>query len=117
MESLFSEIKAELAHALWKAAKASGYEVNESSVTVEASKAFGDVSSSIALKIAKQTKSNPIKVAEKIASAVKSPEYVTKITTENGFINFHFGRTQFVDLFSTTRSWRRRSGRSRWTKR
>ena len=98
MESLFSEIKAELADALWKAAKASGYEVNESSVTAEASKAFGDVSSAIALKIAKQTKSNPIKIAEKIASAVKSPEYVTKITTENGFINFHLGRTQFVDL-------------------
>jgi arginyl-tRNA synthetase len=99
MESLFSEIKAELADVLWKAAKASGYEVNESSVTAEVSRAFGDVSSSIAMKIAKQTKSNPIKIAEKIASSAKSPEYVTKITTENGFINFHLGRTQFMDLF------------------
>ncbi len=99
MESLFSEIRAELEHSLWNAAKAAGYETSESSVGVEASKAFGDASSSIALKLAKQTKSNPAKVAEKIASSVKSPEYVTKITTENGFINFHFGRTQFVDLF------------------
>jgi len=98
MESLFSEIKAELADALLKAAKSSGYQAAESSVTVEESRAFGDASSAIALKIAKQTKSNPVDVAKKIASAVKSPEYVTKITIENGFINFHFGKTQFMDL-------------------
>ncbi|MDE1865472.1 MAG: arginine--tRNA ligase [Candidatus Micrarchaeota archaeon] len=99
MESLFSEIKAELADALLSAAKSAGYEVAESAVSVEESKAFGDVSSSIALKIAKQAKSDPSKVAEKITGKLKLPEYVTTVTRENGFINFHFGRRQFVDLF------------------
>ncbi len=98
MESLFSIIKAELAHALWNAAKASGYETSEASAAVEASKAFGDLSSSLALKIAKQKKTNPMEVAKKITSSLKLPEYVTQTTTENGFINFHFGRTQFTDL-------------------
>jgi arginyl-tRNA synthetase len=99
MESLFSEIKAELAHSLFQASKAAGYGPDEASVTVEESKAFGDASSSIALKIAKQTKANPLEVSKKISALVKLPEYVTKITNENGFINFHFGRTQFVNLF------------------
>ena len=99
MESLFSEIKAELEDSLFKAAKAAGYEVKEGSASVEESKAFGDVSSSIALKIAKQSKSNPAEVAKKISASLKNPEYVTKITNENGFINFHFGRTQFANLF------------------
>jgi arginyl-tRNA synthetase len=99
MESLFSEIKAELEDSLFKAAKAAGYEVKEGSASVEESKAFGDVSSSIALKIGKQTKSNPLEVAKKISAVLKNPEYVTKVTNENGFINFHFGRTQFANLF------------------
>ena len=99
MESLFSEIKAELADSLFQAAKASGYEVSEASVSVEESRAFGDLSSSIALKIAKRTKSDPAKVAAKISGKMRLPEYVTKMTAENGFINFHLGRTQFANLF------------------
>ena len=71
MESLFSEVKAELANVLLNAAKAAGYEASEAAATVEASKAFGDASSSLALKIAKQTKANPVKVAEKITSSLK----------------------------------------------
>lgn len=99
MESLFSEMKAELADHLFKAVKEAGYEATEESVTVDESKAFGDMASSIAMKIAKQKKLNPKEVAEKISAKLKLPEYVTQVTNENGFINFHFGRTQFANLF------------------
>jgi arginyl-tRNA synthetase len=99
MESLFSEIKAELTDSVLNAAKASGYDVSESAVSVEESNAFGDASSAVALKIAKKTKTNPLEVAKKISARMKLPEYVTKVTNENGYINFHFGKTQFVDLF------------------
>src|ERR1700685_2066211 len=99
MESLFSEMKAELADHLFKAVKEAGYEATEQSVTVDESKAFGDMASSIAMKVAEQKKLNPKEGAEKISAKIKLPEYVTTVATENGFINFHFGRTQFANLF------------------
>jgi arginyl-tRNA synthetase len=98
MDSIFSDLNKELSEALAGALGRLGYENEEVLSTLSASKAFGDISSSVALKIAKRSRSSPAELSKKIISSVKKPPCVSGITNENGFINFHLDRTRFCAM-------------------
>jgi arginyl-tRNA synthetase len=63
--------------------------------SITQSKTFGDVSSSIAFRLAKASNKKPDEVAKTIAGGIQSIEMINSITTENGFLNFHIDRAPF----------------------
>ncbi|MGC9190744.1 MAG: arginine--tRNA ligase [Candidatus Micrarchaeia archaeon] len=72
--------------------KANSIEIRNS---ITPSKAFGDISSSIAFRFAKASGIDPAKVAKDIAESISSIDMISSITTENGFVNFHIDRVPF----------------------
>lgn len=98
MQSIFSQINEELSQAVSKALDTMGYNDEDVLPTLSISKAFGDISSPIALKIAKRSKKNPDEIAKKLTASIKKPKYVSKITSENNFINFHLDRAMFCEM-------------------
>lgn len=98
MDSIFSDLNKSLSEALAGTLDSLGYKNEDVLSTLSISKAFGDISSSVALKIAKRSKSKPDAISKKIVAAIKTPEYVSKVTGDNGFINFHLDRTRFCAL-------------------
>src|SRR3990170_955950 len=51
-------------------------------------KNLGDFSTSLAFVLAKGLKKSPKEVADIIAEEIKKPDFIEKIETKNGFINF-----------------------------
>ena len=98
MASIFSTVKMELSKSIEDAAISLGYPVEEARSSIELSKAFGDMSSSVALKLAKHAGLNPKEASSKLSEAIKRPSYVINITTENNFINFHFDKAKISSL-------------------
>jgi arginyl-tRNA synthetase len=57
----------------------------------------GDYSTNVAMIVAKEGKTNPLNVAEKIKDVLEKIEFVEKITVAKpGFINFHLSQSFFV---------------------
>ena len=81
--------------ALLDSARKLGYG-EDAKPSLERSKMYGEFSSAIALKLAKRLKRNPMEIAEAIASGMKLPEGIGKVSTENGFINLHVDRAKFA---------------------
>ncbi|OQX89227.1 MAG: arginine--tRNA ligase [candidate division Zixibacteria bacterium 4484_93] len=60
---------------------------------------FGDMSTSVAFQLAKRLGSSPNVISEKIAKELASTsELFERVTTQGGYINFHFGKTFFSKL-------------------
>jgi len=100
MDPLLKTLKNELSSSLQAAIVKCGYDYNLQSIhaSIGLSKAFGDFSSSMALKIAKETNTNINEASQAIISKLSKPEFVESITSENGFINFHLNRECISEL-------------------
>jgi arginyl-tRNA synthetase len=72
-----------------------GQSAKDVSSTVEISRGIGDISCSIAFRLSKQLKANPVKIAEEIAGKFEKIDYVSKITADGGYLNFHLDRPAF----------------------
>ncbi len=67
---------------------------SNSLIEIPKNKDHGDYSTGIALKIARKTKENPVKVAEKIVNGVEKTQEIEKIEIVNpGFINFFLSKS------------------------
>jgi arginyl-tRNA synthetase len=97
-KSAYSKIKEELAEAIEKAAKAASYEVEDAASSIDFSRGFGDVSSSISFRLSKTHNKPADLIASEIKSKIKEPNYVEKITVEKGFINFHLDKAAFTKI-------------------
>jgi arginyl-tRNA synthetase len=93
-------MEGQLVAALTEAARLCGYptEENEVGQSIDMARGYGDISSTIALRIGKKLDKNPIDIANAIASKTKMPKCIKEITKENGFINFHIDREIFPVL-------------------
>ncbi len=91
MDSPYKQILGKITSELERAVKECGYEC-EIPQTLSMSKAFGDISSTCALKIAKQKSLNAVDVAQRISAKIPNKEYIEGVTTENGFVNFRLER-------------------------
>ena len=98
MEHVYSAIKNEIADAISAALAELNYKADGIENTIDFSKGFGDISSSISFRLAKEQKKSPDAVAKEIMSKSKKPDGVDKITVENGFINFHLDRAKFTRM-------------------
>ncbi len=63
--------------------------------TIVPSRMIGDISSSIAFRIANSAKEKADKVAERIVSGIALPDVVEKAMQEKGFINFFLKKREF----------------------
>ncbi len=99
-ESPYRSIVLQLGEALHNSASACGYaaDLHEVEQTVGLARGYGDISSAIALRIAKASNKNPVEVASLIMSKMTVPAYVKLVSKENGFINFHIDRNAFPGL-------------------
>ena len=91
----YEEVLKEISEAIAKAAEKLGYRYEDAMSTTAMSKAFGDISSSIAFGLAKSYKKSPMDIAAQIKGAMAMPECVSSITTENAYLNFHLNRERF----------------------
>lgn len=65
----------------------------------------GDLSTPVAMKIAKSRKLDPMAVADKITSSIKLPKYITDISiSKPGFINFKLSDQYYLKIIS--RPWK-----------
>ncbi|HUY70053.1 MAG TPA: arginine--tRNA ligase [Candidatus Baltobacteraceae bacterium] len=95
MDSPYSSVIEELRASLAGAAQAAGYDVTASDVSVDSSKAFGDFTSTLAMKLAKKLNRKPDDVANSITAKLKLPEGVDGVDAKNGFLNFSLNRPWF----------------------
>ncbi len=74
---------------------------------------FGDYSSSIAMKLTKKLKKNPMLIAEEIATKIKPDDIIEKVeTAKPGFINFWITKKNLVDNLKSISSRGENYGRS-----
>ncbi len=95
VQAPYEEAAKEISEAIAKAMEKSGYRYDASDATIGMSKSFGDVSSSIAFYLAKAYKKTPMDIAAQVKGAMKVPECVSEVTTENAYLNFHLDRAGF----------------------
>ncbi len=100
MKSPYSEIMCEIAEQLEGSIAKCGYECDVLP-TIGMAKGFGDISSTCALKIAKQRSMPAAEVAAQIASNMQKGGHIKDITTENGFVNFHLERSAVASLVTS----------------
>lgn len=101
MNSPYKEVFSQVSSELERAVKECGYEADVQS-TISISKGFGDMSSTCALKIAKQKSLNALEVAKQIGSKIGKSRYIESVTTENGFVNFRLNRQAVASLVIST---------------
>ncbi len=71
------------------------FEFSDIEKSVELSRSFGDISSTIALRIAKAKGLDTHAIASGIMESMKKPDYISEITEKNGFINFTIDRDSY----------------------
>ena len=95
-------IKNELVENLKAAVKKIGAEEKEISLEHPANSNFGDYSSSIALKLAKKLKKNPLEIAKEIIENLPKSDFVEKFEiVKPGFINFWLAEKYLVNIASS----------------
>ncbi len=97
-ESSYSRIRSEIAEMVAKALAKSEYGAVDLENSIELSKGFGDISCSIAFRLSKEHKKDPNSIANEIKSKISKSKYISKVSVENGFINFHLDRHEFTAL-------------------
>ncbi len=95
-QSPYGIVKSEILESIAAALQSLKYKTDDIESTIISSQQFGDISCSVAFRLAKSQKKSPKEVAENIATAIKKPDSVSKITVENCFINFHLERKAFA---------------------
>lgn len=77
---------------------------------------YGDLSSNIAMQLAKPLKNAPVKIAQEIVSRIKlEPEYISKVEIAGpGFINFTYGEKYLLDTVQTISEDKNNYGRSKF---
>ena len=98
MESAYSAVKKGISDAIGAAVAKIGAGAKDAESTIGMSKEFGDISSSVAFRIAKEKGKSPKGVAEEIAKAISRPECVESVSAEKGFVNFHLDKKRFAEL-------------------
>lgn len=86
-----------------QAAKALGFDLPSPTITVPEPR-FGDYSSNAALVLAKQTKANPVEIAEKIIAELKNLDVEKKLSAienKGGFINFSLSQEFLLKNLNT----------------
>ena len=96
MESPYANVKSSIAALVSDALKPMEVGTENVESTIDFSKSFGDISCSIAFRLSKELKKPPQEIANGIAGKVKKPGFVTKITADNGFVNFYLDRPWFA---------------------
>lgn len=90
-------IKEQIAEALQRAAIQSGITNPVIDIEHPANPAFGDFSTNLALKYAKQEKCNPMQLAERIAAAISIDALISKVDfIKPGFINIWLQTTPLI---------------------
>ncbi len=95
VKSPYEGAMVEISEALAKSIAKMGYYCEALESTIGMSKAFGDISSSVAFSLAKRYKKNPTELATQIKNGMNVPECVNKVTVENSYLNFHLDRSSF----------------------
>ncbi len=95
MESPYEVLKRSMEAELRKAADGLGYLDADPANTIVPSKAQGDISCSIAFRISNAIKKPPSEISSNMAARIGSIEYVSKVSSDNGFINFYLDRERF----------------------
>jgi arginyl-tRNA synthetase len=63
--------------------------------SIDTSKMFGDISSSVVLRIAKAKSLNAGELAKNIVELISKPKYVAEVSQKNGFVNFTIERNTY----------------------
>jgi arginyl-tRNA synthetase len=96
VRSPYYKAKASIAKALKAAVLAAGYKAKGITESIDFSRGFGDMSSSISFRIAQEQKLNPKEVAEKIAKTFVAPPVCLSASAENGYVNFKLNRDEYA---------------------
>ena len=96
MPTPYSELREELARLVDSAAGSLGYAGVESLDSIDFSEQFGDMSCSVALRIASERKKNPNEIASALAAKVGNSKYVEGKEVKSGYINFKINRAEFA---------------------
>ncbi len=96
MESPYGSIKLSIAVLIRDAAESIGAKAGNVESTIDFSKGLGDISCSIAFRLARELKKPPQDIAKSIAAKVKKQNIITKVTADNGFVNFYLDRPRFT---------------------
>lgn len=97
-QSIYAKIRSDLSNHIEKAATAAGYKDSNPEATIDFSKNFGDISSSVSFRLAKLHNKNPDAIANSIKEKIGKIDFVKEISVEKGFINFHLDRQAFTAL-------------------
>lgn len=97
MESPYGSVKASIAALVEEALESLGAKAENLAPTIDFSKGFGDISCAVAFKLAKDLKKSPQEIAESIAGKIKVQKFITKVTADGGFVNFHLDRAWFTN--------------------
>ncbi len=92
-------IKEEVAKLLQSASEKAGVKNIQVELEHPANPQFGDYSTSIALKVAKNLKKNPVEIAEKISENLSQNELIEKVEViKPGFINLWLSQNYLLDV-------------------
>ncbi|MCL4389021.1 arginine--tRNA ligase [Candidatus Marsarchaeota archaeon] len=99
MESPYSNLKKRIVKEMGRIAKELGESYSDTDLanSIGLSKGDGDLSCSIAFRLAAKLKIPAEEAAKKIASKIGTLEHVEKIAAESGFINFYLERSSFTE--------------------
>ncbi len=94
----YQSIKERVAESISEAATRSGFSLTKEEVyaSVVFADKFADISSTVAMKLAKAQSKDPKEVGEQIIKNLKPDIMMMRISFENGFINFYLKRNQFL---------------------
>jgi arginyl-tRNA synthetase len=96
MQAQYETALKEIAGAISDAIVKLGYSYEDVASTAGVSRAFGDISSSIAFGLAKAYRKGPMEIASQVKGAMALPSCVESVTTENAYLNFHLRRQPFT---------------------
>lgn len=97
----FLEFQGEVEEVLADACKATGYSSAEVEVGVPPNETYGDISSAVPLRLAKETGDKPgdvaVAIASKAVGLVKKSKYIGSVAPHRGgYLNFSLNRPRFV---------------------
>lgn len=91
-------IKKEIENLILDSLNKCSYSINELIIEKPKEKSNGDFSTSVAMKIAKEIKCNPKKIAENILKSINKTELIEKIEVANpGFINIFINKKKLLE--------------------
>jgi len=96
MLSSYGQIREELYAALADVMEACGYDSGLLTNTVDFAKTVGDISCSVAFRVAKAHPGAPGDIAKNIADKLIKNPRVQRVSIDNGYINFYLNRERFT---------------------